>query len=125
MNVERMSESPDEEHERLARVAQVRQRAQACGWPGPYRVQVFLTDDGVWGTWADVPNTHDRVGTAEARARALVHGLSDDVRPGWYGDPRGRLGTHWAARVLDAGHHLVGEEIVHVPEHTCFDNRRR
>jgi hypothetical protein len=117
MNVERMSESPQAERGRLARAAQARQRAQATGWPGPYRVQVFLTDDGVWGSWLDVPNTHDRLGTAEARARALVHGLPDDVRPGWYGDPRSRLGTYHAARVLDVARRRIGEEIVHEPEH--------
>jgi hypothetical protein len=91
------------EQARLAAAADVRQRAQATGWCGPYRVQVPLPTLSVsgWQAWLDLPNTHDRLGTAFARCRALVHGLTDGVRPSWYGDQRRTLGTHDMSRVVD------------------------
>jgi hypothetical protein len=76
-------------------------------------VQVLVDDGGLvdGGSWHSVINTHDRRGSAEARARALVFGLPAEARPGWYGDRRAVLGTYPAARVMDAA-----GEVVHVEE---------
>lgn len=99
------------ERTRLRQIAETRERAQAAGWPGPYRVQVPANDRVVpeWTTWLDRPNAMDRRFTAEARARALVHGLRDDLRPGWYGDQRSELGAHERARVIDAAGRVIYE----------------
>lgn len=104
------------ERERLAAADEARARARATGWCGPYRVQVFTrtANDSFaggrmrkWGIWADQPNSHDRLGTAFARCKALVHGLPDGVRPGWYGDQRSALGAYESARVVDASGRVV------------------
>lgn len=96
-----------------------RERAQASGWPGPYRVQVpngmvvHHTDgvrDRALDPWRDLPTAHDRRGTALARCRALVRGLPDGVKPGWYGDRLSTLGTHETARVIDGQGRVVHEE---------------
>ena len=103
----------DEERERIRRMTAIRERAQACGWSGPYRVQVVIPTISVgdqWRTWLDLPTAHDRLGTALARCRALVHGLPDGVKPGWYGDRLSTLGTHLTARVIDAHGRVLREE---------------
>lgn len=99
------------ERERLAAADEARERARATGWCGPYKVQVpgpaAACVAGVWTSWADRQNSHDRLGTAFARCKALVHGLPDNVRPGWYGDQRSALGAYQAARVVDASGRVV------------------
>lgn len=103
----------EEERERIRRMTTIRERAQASGWPGPYRVQVTVptqSEDDRWRTWRDLPTTHDRLGTALARCRALVHGLPDGVKPGWYGDRRSTFGTYETARVIDEQGRVLREE---------------
>lgn len=112
-------QAQDTERARLDEVTRVRERARSSGWPGPYRVQVLNSmiahnadgiRDRLLDLWRDLPNTHDRRGTAIARCRALVHGLPDDVRPGWYGDRLSAIGSYDVARVVDARGCVVHEE---------------
>jgi hypothetical protein len=114
---ERARAASEAERARLGAVTVVRERAQAAGWPGPYRVQVPARTSEIalglndkWVTWLDLPNSHDRLGTAIARCKALVHGLPDDVPHRWYGDQRRALGTHETARVVDGQGTVVHEE---------------